>query len=140
MAVLQKVKALQLECQRAGIAVPLDSVLRRDRALSLPGGGLGGAQAPAAEKKGHGKGKGKEAAHEAPAATPISAAAKSEAVPAAAAAASVASAVTGQQRYGRRPPQTLFEWLHLLSPLLTLIFGILYALARAMGTGAGAAS
>ncbi len=149
MAVLQKVKALQLECRRAGIAVPLDSVLRRDRALSLPGGGLGGAQAPAAEKKGKdkskSKGKGKEAAHEAPAATPISAAARSEAVPAAtapaaAAAASVASAVTGQQRYGRRPPQTLFEWLHLLSPLLTLIFGILYALARAMGTGAGAAS
>lgn len=149
MAVLTKIKALQTECQRAGIPVPLDAVLRRERALNLPGGGGGQAPPPQAKKpaapkkktttagkeeegKGQKAGQAKAAAtvaaDDAPASGPVAAA------PSVSATAAAAVAPRGSKR---RPPQTLFEWLHLLSPLLTLVFGILYALTRAVGTGSG---
>jgi hypothetical protein len=150
MAVLQKIKALQTECQRAGIPVPLDAVLRRDRALRPPGG-TGGDAAPAAAKpkdesaaRAKKLGKREEAKPQAPAAvlapeTAATAAAAAGTTTTTTTTTTVGEAAGTGQRAVRRPPQTLFEWLHLLSPLLTLIFGILYALTRAAGTGAGAA-
>lgn len=36
LAVLDKIKALQTACQRAGLPVPLDKVLRRETSLGMP--------------------------------------------------------------------------------------------------------
>ena len=142
MAVLSKIKALQTACQRAGIPVPLDAVLRRERALKLPGGGGQPAQQPqqqqAKPKKTKTKGEDKKAgqggqAKAAPTATFDNAPVSEPVATATGAPSSASPAVVGPRAAKRRPPQTLFEWLHLLSPLLTLVFGAVYALTRAVG-------
>lgn len=150
MAVLQKIKALQTACQRANIPVPLDAVLRRERSLRLPGGQPEGRRQPegkatATAKKNEEKaekgeekeeGTSKETATQVVSGTPAAAAPAPAAVTATATTTTTevaAAAVAGQRRVVRRPPQTVGEWLHLLSPLLTLVFGVLYALARAVG-------
>lgn len=146
MAVLQKIKALQTACQRANIPVPLDAVLRRERSLRLPGvqpegqqpEGKGAAAAKKKKKKAEEgeeqeEGTTKETATPAVTGTPAAAAPAPAAVTTTTTEAAAAGAAGQRRGVVRRPPQTVAEWLHLLSPLLTLVFGVLYALARAVG-------
>ena len=105
LAVLHKIKALQTACQRAGLPVPLDKVLRRETSLGLPRSTP--PQQPNEDKK--------------------AAATRRRKAPSAAAAAApatVPSSIAPVQQV--QVPETLLGWLRLLSPLLMLGLGIVY--------------
>lgn len=145
MAVLGKIRGLQTVCQRAGIPVPLDAVLRRETSLRLPPGvappeatAAAKPEAGAAKQEG-GEGRvGKKTTKKvesAVAAAPEEAkpsrkakAKKASAARAPAAAAQPAASTTTTRVV--KTPENWFQWLHLLSPLILMGMGLVYAAYR----------
>lgn len=119
LAVLHKIKALQTACQRAGLPVPLDKVLRRETSLGLPrsapppSSSSTSTSAPATSSAAPPKEEKKAAATRRRKAT---------------APATVSSSIAPVQQHQVQVPETLLGWLRLLSPLIMLGLGLLYGL------------
>lgn len=147
MAVLGKIKALQVQCQRAGIAVPLDAVLNRDKRLRLPGQSEAAttAQAPSSNTRQSSSAAAEAAATKAkgPATKKSKKGRKEEEAgedakknnqdtgfcPLTSTSAYSSSASTIEPvRMEIKAPETLFGWLHLFSPLIMLGLGFCYVL------------
>lgn len=150
MAVLMKIKALQTACQRAGIPVPLHEVLRRQTSVDegrlekagvkplvgATAGGSGGGSgddgaAAKKKKKEESEGEaaaGKKASTTTTTATATAAAPTRRKKPAGSFTTQTPPPPPPQRQQQVQVPTTLFGWVHLFSPLVALIFGLLYVL------------
>ncbi len=116
LAVLQKISALQTACQRAGLPVPLDKVLRQETSLGLQTAAATATTTKANKATPEPKPQGGEGPQR-------------RKPPARRAAASVprtAASPPPQPSPQVQVPETVLGWLHLLSPLLMLLLGLVY--------------
>ena len=145
MAALMKIKALQTACQRAGIPVPLHEVLRRQTSVdesrlekagvkpAVGAGGADGGGSDGAAKKKKKEPEGEKAAGK-KTSTTTSTATATAAAPTRRKKQAASTTTTTEvpspppQRQQVQVPTTLFGWIHLFSPLIALVFGILYVL------------
>lgn len=149
MAALMKIKALQTACQRAGIPVPLHEVLRMQtsvdesrlekagvKPLVGAGGSADGGRDGGAKKKKEPEGE-TAAVKETATTTTTSTATANVAAPTRRKKSAASIATTGMsgmspplppQRQQVQVPTTLFGWIHLFSPLIALVFGLLYVI------------
>lgn len=130
LAVLHKIKALQTACQRAGLPVPLDKVLRRETSLGMPlsvppassSSSYISTSTPSSTVKA-------TAPRQADGDKKAAATRRRKATTPATAPSPIAPTAPVQHV---QVPETLLGWVHLLSPLLIIGLVLVYAFASCL--------